>query len=255
MRLEQKVAVITGGSAGIGRAISELFSEEGAKVVVADINKKGGEETVKRISQSGGDAIFIPTDVSKEKEVEKLMNRAISKFGKIDILVNDAAQFVFGKIEDVTDDDWDRVFGTNVRGAAYAVKHVLPSMKNIKGGAIVNIASISSFVAQSEFVPYNTSKGALLQLTRCLALDLAKHNIRVNCVCPGAILTQATDQHREFIGAEENECFESAAASSFMNRIGDPREVAYAALFLASDEASFITGTPLFVDGGTRAST
>ena len=125
-----------------------MFSEEGAKVVVADINKKGGEETVKRISQSGGDAIFIPTDVSKEKEVEKLMNRAISKFGKIDILVNAAAQFVFGKIEDVTDDDWDRVFGTNVRGAAYAVKHVLPSMKNIKGGAIVNIASISSFVAQ-----------------------------------------------------------------------------------------------------------
>ena len=112
MRLEQKVAVITGGSAGIGRAISELFSEEGAKVVVADINKKGGEETVKRISQSGGDAIFIPTDVSKEKQVEKLMNGAISKFGEIDILVNDAAQFVFGKIEDVTDDDWDRVFGT-----------------------------------------------------------------------------------------------------------------------------------------------
>ena len=255
MRLEDKVAVITGGSAGIGRAICELFSEQGAKIVVADIDQIGGEETVKKICQSGGDAIFVPTDVSKETQVEKLMKQAIMVFGKIDILVNDAAQFVFGKIENVTDDDWDRVFGTNVRGAAYTVKHALPNMKNMGGGVIVNVASISSFVAQSEFVPYNTSKGALLQLTRCLALDLAKYNVRVNCVCPGAILTQATDQHRKFIGAEENEFLAAAASSSFMNRVGEPREVAYAALFLASDEASFITGTPLFVDGGTRAST
>ena len=255
MRLEDKVAVITGGSAGIGRAICELFSEQGAKIVVADIDQIGGEETVKTICQSGGDAIFVPTDVSKESQVERLMKQVVSVFGKIDVLVNDAAQFVFGKIENVTDDDWDRVFGTNVRGAAYTVKHSLPNMKKMGGGAIVNVASISSFVAQSEFVPYNTSKGALLQLTRCLALDLAKYNVRVNCVCPGAILTQATDQHREFIGAEENEFLAAAAASSFMNRVGEPREVAYAALFLASDEASFITGTPLFVDGGTRAST
>lgn len=255
MRLQNKVAVITGGSAGIGRAICELFAEEGAKVVVADINQTGGEETVKKIRRSGGDAIFALTDVSKESEVEVTMNQAISSFGEIDILVNDAAQFVFGKIEDITDDDWDRVFGTNVKGPAYTVKHVLPSMKETGAGSIVNIASISSFIAQSEFVPYNTSKGALLQLTRCLALDLAKHNIRVNCVCPGAILTQATDQHRKFIGAEENEFLADAAASSFMNRVGEPREVAYAALFLASEEASFITGTPLFVDGGTRAST
>ena len=255
MRLEDKVAVITGGSAGIGRAICELFSEQGAKIVVADIDQIGGEETVKTICQSGGDAIFVPTDVSKESQVERLMKQVVSVFGKIDVLVNDAAQFVFGKIENVTDDDWDRVFGTNVRGAAYTVKHSLPNMKKMGGGAIVNVASISSFVAQSEFVPYNTSKGALLQLTRCLALDLAKYNVRVNCVCPGAILTQATDQHRKFIGAEENEFLAAAASSSFMNRVGDPREVAYAVLFLASDEASFITGTPLFVDGGTRAST
>ena len=166
------------------------------------------------------------------------------------MLVNDAAVFVFGAIEDVTGDDWQRVMGVNVIGAANTVKHTIPHMKAAGGGAIVNVASVSSFIAQPAFVPYNASKGALLQLTRCLALDLAPHNIRVNCVCPGSIQTAASERHRTFIGASVEEYNKLATEGSFLKRVGQPREVANGVLFLASDEASFITGTPLIIDGG-----
>ena len=138
-------------------------------------------------------------------------------------------------------------------GPTYTVKHVLPHMRSAGGGSIVNVASVSSFIAQPAFVPYNTSKGALLQLTRCLALDLAPDNIRVNCVCPGAILTQATELHRQFTGEEREQFLSDAANSNFMKRFGQPREIAYGALFLASDESSFMTGQPLVIDGGATA--
>ena len=196
MRLQDKVAIVTGGAAGIGRAICELFFEEGARVVIADIDSDGGNETAGLIADAGGDAVFVETDVSDEAQVANLVDAAVERYGGVNVLVNDAAAFVFGKVEDVTPAQWERVIGVNVLGPAYTVKHSLSHLRAAGGGSIVNIASISSFVAQSAFVPYNTSKGALLQLTRCLALDLAPDNIRVNCVCPGAILTQATELHR-----------------------------------------------------------
>ena len=170
--------------------------------------------------------------------------------GGIDVLVNDAAAFVFGGIEDVTAGDWDRVFSVNVIGAANTVKYSLPYLKIANGPAVVNIASVSSFIAQPKFIPYNSSKGALLQLTRCLALDLAEYGIRVNCVCPGSIYTPATERHIKFEGADRETFLEYAAEGSFLRRLGKPEEVAYAALFLASDEASFVTGEHLVVDGG-----
>ncbi len=253
MRLENKVAIVTGGAAGIGRAICELFAKEGAKVVVADIDAGGGRETVARIESSGGSAIFVPTDVSQELQVEALVESAVSAYGAVNVLVNDAAAFVFGQVQDVTDADWQRVFGVNVLGPSYTVKHVLEHMKAAGGGSVVNIASVSSFIAQPSFVPYNTSKGALLQLTRCLAMDLAPDNIRVNCVCPGAILTQATELHRQFTGEERGAFLSDAANSNFQKRLGEPREIAYGALFLASDESSFMTGQPLIIDGGATA--
>ena len=253
MRLEDKTALVTGGASGIGRAICELFAEEGARVAIADLDADGGQETVRRIQGAGGEATFVPTDVSRESDVEGAVRSTLSAYGSIDILVNDAAAFVFGNVEDVTDEDWRRVFGVNVIGASYCVKHVLPAMKETGGGAIVNVASISSLVAQPAFVPYNASKGALLQLTRCLALDLAPYGIRVNCVCPGAVLTPATERHRLFVNADRDQFLKEAADSNFLKRIADPREIAYGVLFLASDEASFVTGAPLIMDGGATA--
>ena len=253
MRLQDKAAIVTGGASGIGRAICELFSQEGAKVVVADIDVEGGQETVRLIDSSGGEAVFVKTDVSREDAVEAMVQAAVEAYGTVNVLVNDAAAFVFGHVQDITDADWQRVMGVNVIGASYCVKHVQPLMKAAGGGTIVNIASISSFIAQPAFVPYNASKGALLQLTRCLAMDLAPDKIRVNCVCPGSVLTPATERHRQFVKADRDEFLAEAAGSNFLKRNADPREIAFGALFLASDESSFVTGTPLVMDGGETA--
>ncbi len=253
MRLQDKVAIVTGGAAGIGRAICELFAQEGARVLVADIDDAGGQETVRLIKSAGGEASYVHTNVSVEGEVERMVKAAVSAYGTVNVLVNNAAAFVFGQVESVTDSQWQQVLGVNVLGPAYCVKHVLPVMRAAGGGSIVNIASISSFIAQPAFVPYNTSKGALLQLTRCLAMDLAPYNIRVNAVCPGAVLTQATERHRRFVGADREEFLKQAASSNFLKRFASPREIAYGVLFLASDESSFVTGAPLIMDGGTLA--
>ena len=253
MRLNDKVTIVTGGASGIGQGICELFAEEGALVMVADIDVDGGEETVRRIESAGGQASFTRTDVSREAEVEAMVQATVSAYGGVHVLVNDAAAFVFGKVEDVTDADWQRVFGVNVIGPSYCVKHVLPSMKAAGGGSIVNIASISSLIAQPGFIPYNASKGALLQVTRCLALDLAPHNIRVNCICPGSVRTPATERHIQFDGVDRETFLRAAADQNFQKRLGEPREIAYGALFLASDESSFVTGTPLVMDGGQTA--
>ena len=253
MRLQDKNAIITGGASGIGRAICELFAEEGARLTIADIDTDGGERTLASVRVAGGEAQFVTTDVSKEADVEAMVQTAVDAYGAVNILVNDAAAFVFGEVQDISDADWARVFGVNVIGQAYCVKHVLPHMQAAGGGAIVNLASVSGFIAQPAFIPYNASKGAVMQLTRCLAMDLAPYNIRVNCVCPGSVLTPATERHRRFMGADREEFLAEAGASNFMKRVADPREIAYGALFLASDEASFVTGTPLVMDGGLTA--
>ena len=253
MRLEGKNAIVTGGASGIGRAICELFAEHGARLTIADIDVEGGEQTLASVRAAGGVAQFVATDVSVEADVQAMVQAAADAYGALNILVNDAAAFVFGEVQDVSDADWARVFGVNVIGQAYCVKHALPHLKAAGGGAIVNLASVSGFIAQPAFIPYNASKGAVMQLTRCLALDLAPHNIRVNCVCPGSVLTPATERHRQFMGADPEEFLAEAGGGNFMKRVADPREIAYGALFLASDEASFVTGTPLVMDGGLTA--
>ena len=250
MRLQSKRAVVTGGASGIGRAICQLFAKEGARVVLADLDEVGGKETVGLIEMQGGQASFRRTDVSSETDVEELIRSAVATLGGIDIVVNNAAAFVFGKVEDVTKADWDKVMGVNVVGPANVVRFALPHLKQSTAGAIVNMASVSSLVAAPAFVPYNSSKGAVLQLTRSLAMDLAPDGIRVNCVCPGSILTAATEKHIAFEGADRDEFLAAAADESLLKRNGTPEEVAFAVLFLASDEASFVTGTQIVVDGG-----
>ena len=250
MRLKNKNAIITGSGAGIGKATTLRIVEEGARVMVVDINEEDAKKTALMLHDAGGQAEYQQADVSDPKAIERVVQATISSFGSIQILVNNAAAFVFGKIEETTAEDWQKVLGVNIIGYANMVRAVLPHLRANGGGAIVNVASVSSFIAQPAFVPYNTSKGGIMQMTRCLALDLASENIRVNGVCPGAIFTQASENHMKYIGISVEEGRKLFGQDSAMKRMGEPVEVANGILFLASDEASFITGAHLVIDGG-----
>lgn len=251
-RLHDKVAIVTGGSVGIGQATSVLFAEEGAKVVVANPNAVAGEECAAQIRAQGGDAIFVQTDISNEDHCRRVCDEAVRVYGKLNILVNNGAVFIFKDLE-ATVADWQKILSVNVMGTALMSRFASHHMKQAGGGSIVNIGSISSFVAQPSFITYSATKGAILQMTRNMAMDLAPYNIRVNCVCPGTILTRASYEHMEKVGQTLHEFLAEQAPMHLLNRVGDPREVAYPILFLASDEASFITGTHLMVDGGYTA--
>ena len=173
MRLKDKNAIITGSGAGIGKATALRFVEEGAIVMVVDVNGEDAKKTAQMLRDVGGQAEYQQADVSDPKAIERVVQATISSFGSLQILVNNAAAFVFGKIEETTEKDWQKVLGVNIIGYANMVQAVLPHLRANGGGAIVNVASVSSFIAQPAFVPYNTSKGGIMQMTRCLALDLA----------------------------------------------------------------------------------
>ncbi len=251
-RLKDKVAIITGGGAGIGQATAVLFAEEGAKVIIGDIDEAGGEATVAEIKANGGEAIFVRADISKESDAQKLTDEALRAFGRVDVLVNNAAAFVLKGLE-ATVEDWQRSLGVNVIGTALVSRFASEAMKATGGGAIVNLGSMSSFIAQPHFVSYSATKAAIIQMTKNMAMDLAEFGIRVNAVCPGTIITQASEKHCAQAGITMEEFKTIEGAKHLLNRPGVPREVALPILFLASDEASFITGTHLMVDGGYTA--
>ena len=252
MRLKNKVAIVTGAADGIGAATAALFAEEGARVVIGDTDDAGGRDAADRIGAAGGEALFVRADIAREADVAGLVAAATDRFGALHILVNNAATFVLKGLE-ATPDDWRRSLDVNVVGTALCSRYAAEAMKPSGGGAIVNLASISSFVAQPQFVTYSATKAAILQMTRNMALDLAPHGIRVNCVCPGTILTRASRDHMARTGMTLEEFTAAEAPKHLLNRVGHPREVAWAILFLASDEASFVTGTHLMVDGGYTA--
>jgi NAD(P)-dependent dehydrogenase (short-subunit alcohol dehydrogenase family) len=252
MRFAQKVALVTGAADGIGAATAELFAEHGAAVVIGDVDDKGGAEVCNRIIAAGGKAVFVHADIARPADAASLATAAEISFGRLDILVNNAATFVLKGIE-ATPEDWHRSLDVNVIGTSMVTQAAVQLMRRSGGGAIVNLASISSFVAQPQFVTYSATKAAILQMTRNLALDLAPDGIRVNCVCPGTILTRASRDHLERVGLSLDDFIAAEAPKHLLNRIGSPREVAQAILFLASDDASFITGTHLMVDGGYTA--
>jgi NAD(P)-dependent dehydrogenase (short-subunit alcohol dehydrogenase family) len=252
MRLAGKVAIVTGAASGIGRATAVRFSHEGASVAILDRDLDRSEAVLKEIRATQGKVMFFPVDVSVEAEVSEAIRRVEDEFHRIDILVNNAAAFVFGSYQ-ATQADWERVFSVNVRGAAFCAKYAVDAMIRAGGGSIVNVSSISGFVAQERSLPYNTSKAALLGLNRCLAMDLAQHKIRVNAVAPGCIDTPQlrADVARAGLTYEEDLAIEGPL--HLLNRFGTAEEVSNAILFLASDEASFVTGTCLMVDGGYTA--
>ena len=249
MRIKDKVAIITGAGAGIGQAIAVRFAEEGGRLVLNDISEKGLQNTIQIVKKMGAEAVAAVGDVGNEEDAARLTQTALDAYGQLDILINNAANFTQMSVEDATVADWERVLKVNVIGTALVSKYAARAMK-AAGGAIVNIASMSGIVAQRDFATYNSSKGAVLTMTRCLALDLAPHKIRVNSVCPGCVVTTASYREIERLGITFEEWRDRVAPGHMLNRLGEPREVANAVLFLASDEASFITATELLVDGG-----
>jgi len=252
MKLSGKVAIVTGGGSGIGRAICERFATDGAAVTVAEMNADRGRETAETISKNSGKAKFIQTDIQSEESIKNCVAQTIASFGSLHLLVNNAAAFVVKGIE-ANAEEWETMFRTNIRGTAFCVKHAVPEIKKAGGGAIVNLGSISSILGQGGMVTYNATKGAILTMTRCMAMDLGSENIRVNCLCPGNIKTPALINHMKSLGKSYEEAQKELIPLNFLGRIGSAEEVAACAAFLCSDDASYVTGAALFVDGGYSA--
>ena len=249
MRLDGKVAIISGGARGMGAAEAKLFAREGAKVVICDVLEDEGRQTEAQINEVGGDAVFVKLDVTSQAEWENAVNTAVERFGKLDILVNNAGIIVESTIEDMTVELWDRVMDVNAKGVFLGTKAAIPHMKRAGGGSIVNISSISGIIGQDNVnAGYNASKGAVRIFTKAAAVQYAADNIRVNSIHPGPIATPMTAE-----GRNDPERVRLTEERTPLGRYGEPEEVAYAVLFLASDEASYVTGSEVVVDGGYTA--
>jgi len=249
MRLEGKVALITGGARGQGAAEAKLFAREGAKVVIADILDEEGEKLEAEITELGGECFYTHLDVSDSENWEKTVETAVAHFGKIDILVNNAGIAVWGTNDDTTEEIWDTVMDVNAKGVFLGTKHVIPEMKKLGGGSIINISSISGLVGQPTIQPvYNASKGAVRLFTKSTAVQYGSYGIRANSIHPGAI---DTDMISHRIQGEENK--NRIKNTVPLQRVAKPIEIAYGALFLASDESSYMTGSEMVIDGGVTA--
>ncbi|OGS42854.1 MAG: hypothetical protein A3K76_02040 [Euryarchaeota archaeon RBG_13_57_23] len=249
-RFVGKGVVVTGGASGIGKATAERFLEEGAKVAIVDLSRKNGEATVKEFEKKGYHPVLLIGDVTNAKDVKRMVKEARTRFGSIDVVFNNAGILVEGTIEKVSEEDWDRIMSVNVKGPFLMSKEIIPIMLKQKKGVIVNNASCSGLVGDRNAIAYNTSKGAVVLMTKCLALDYCTENIRVNCVCPGEIDTPMFRQEAKARNMPVEKYRKQLCEYHPIGRLGEPVEVANAVLFLASDEASFITGTAFSVDGG-----
>ncbi len=248
MRLEGKVALITGGAHGMGAEECRLFAREGAKVVIADVLEEDGRQVEAEITEAGGEAMFVLLNVSDEANWESAVQQIVARFGKLDVLVNNAGVTGSGEPNYASSETWDRLMEVNAKGAFLGINCAIPEMLKAGGGSIVNISSISGMVGQEYTHPaYNASKGAVRLLTKATAVQHAKSNIRINSVHPGVLPPMLNSSERR---AQFQDGMVKAVP---MGREGLPIEVAYAVLFLASDEASYITGTELMVDGGFTA--
>jgi NAD(P)-dependent dehydrogenase (short-subunit alcohol dehydrogenase family) len=246
MRLANKVAMVTGGSMGIVQAAAMRFAQEGAKVIVFDIAEKEGHETEEALRQFEPQCLFIPGDVTKESDWQEAMRTIEKVYGRLDILFNNAGTNLIKRVTEVTEKEWDRIITINLKGVFFGAKYSLSLMLRSGGGSIINSASTTALIALPKMPVYSASKGGILALTRQLACDYAPHNVRVNCICPGATLTPLVQKELD-LGLVTAEALIHGVP---LGRFAKPSEIAAAVLFLASDDASYVTGTALVVDGG-----
>ena len=257
MRLEGKVCVVTGSGSGIGRATAIEMAREGGKVVVSDVNDDAGAETVAAITGAGGEAVYAHADVTSGDDVTALMQSAVDSFGRLDVLHNNAGVHETDfttetAVDTLPEEVWDRVFAINLRAVWTCTRAAVPHMRAAGGGAIVNAGSTASYLGYPMSPAYTSTKAAILGLTRCMAIDFAKDAIRVNCYCPAAVDTPMVSKYWE--AADEPEVIKSMLVGSHLvKRLGRPEEVAKLVCFLASDDASFITGAAYMIDGGSLA--
>jgi NAD(P)-dependent dehydrogenase (short-subunit alcohol dehydrogenase family) len=238
MRFKDKVCVVSGGGSGIGRAACERFAHEGGRVTVVDVNEAHGNDTVATIAHASGESIYAKANVADSNEVQQAIQQTIAKWGHVDVVVNDAATMTFAPIVDLPEADWDRVLSVNLRSVFLFCKYAVPHMP--RGGSIVNISSVHAHETTKNVVPYATSKGGMEAFTRGFSEELAARKIRINCIAPGAVDTPMLHNNPNI----------QSGAEKIAGAVGKPADIAAAICFLASDEARFITGTTLVVDGG-----
>ena len=250
MRLKDKVVVITGAGSGIGQNTAELFAREGASVVVGDIAQDKGQATADGIRQAGGEAAFIAADVTDPESARQLIEGAIARYGRIDVLFNNAGISGVGALHEVEPDAWDRVMNVNVRGVYLPSKYVLPHMMERRSGNIINMSSCVAEIGLARRASYSASKGAILALTKSMQVDYAPYNIRVNALLPGTILTPFVENYLKTSYDDPEAAIAGIRKRQLSGELGRPEDVAHAALFLASDESKFMMGSPLYIDGG-----
>ncbi len=246
-QFENKVSLVTGGAAGIGKAIALAFAKEGAKVVVSDVNADKGEETAKLAKEAGAEAIFIKADVSKKSDVENLISKTVEKFGSLDFAVNNAG--VEGNqapTAESAEDNWDFVINVNLKGTWLCMKSEIQQMLEQKSGVIVNISSIAGVVGFQGLTAYSASKGGVNQLTKAAALEYAQSGIRINAICPGVIRTEMVDR----VISKNPDMEKALKAGTPVGRLGKPEEIASAVTWLCTDDAAFVIGHPMIIDGG-----
>jgi NAD(P)-dependent dehydrogenase (short-subunit alcohol dehydrogenase family) len=260
-RVKDKVAIITGAGGGLGRAQARLLAKEGAKLVVTDIDEAGGKKVAEEVRRDGGEAIFIKHDVTSESDWNDVIQKTLAKFGKLDILVNNAGVLIRKKIEDISLEEWRWVMRVNVDGVFLGTKYAIGAMKKSGGGSIINISSIAGIVGTAGTSVYNASKAAVRLFTKVAALECSKagydYNIRVNSVHPGLVLTSMVDSEIKEEATNTGQKYEAVKKIREdwhpIGRLGEPEDIAYGVLYLASDESKFATGAELVIDGGLTA--
>jgi NAD(P)-dependent dehydrogenase (short-subunit alcohol dehydrogenase family) len=251
-RLLGKVALVTGGASGIGEATARIFAHEGAKVVVSDVQAERGESVAADIRKGGGEAVFVRADVASDADCRNMVRLAVERFGRLQILMNNAGVESPKPVLDTSEADWDRVMAVNAKGVFLCTKHAIPEMRKAGGGSIINVSSIFGLIGSPGFAAYHASKGAVRLLTKSTALAHATENIRCNSIHPGVIQTPMIE---EVIAATPDPVAARAewTAAEPVGRFGRPEDIAYGALYLASDESAFVTGAELVIDGGFTA--
>lgn len=251
-QIEGKVAIVTGAGSGIGAASAILFAEEGARVVVVDWNEDAGAEVVETIRAAGNQAVHCHADVSKAADAERMARTAVDTFGRLDVLFNNAAVQILGRLADTSEEEWDRLHSVNLKGVFLGCKYAIPVMVRGGGGSIINMASILGFVGDPDLAAYCAAKGGVIALTKATALGYGPDGIRVNCICPGDVDTPMVQDY--FNKDPDPERLRREVSNHYaLRRIATPREVAQTAVFLASDASSFTTGAVMVVDGGVTS--